>query len=143
MVSHISKYAPPHAERGFVSFGSDLLSGGGGSRELLSARILLLYAEVSFVLFLMVYRRQKARRHTDKIKPSHLGNFRLLFKVRFKGVQLQFINHLPKMFIKILHCRIPDIQKKTRLFRLYPGTKTLRYHLNFFLRMEFETKGQG
>ena len=76
------------------------------------------------------------------VKPSHLGNFWLLFKVRFKGVQLPFINHLPKMFIEILHRRIPNIQKKTRLLRLHPGTKTLCYHLNFFLRMEFEAKRQ-
>ena len=50
------------------------------------------------------------------VKPPHLGNFRLLFKVRFKGVQLPFINHLPEMLIKILHRGIRDIQNKTRLF---------------------------
>ena len=70
-----AKYVPLHVVRGFVSFGSGLLSGGGGSIELLSARILLLYAEVSFVLFLMVYRRQKARRHTDKNKRVYRKTF--------------------------------------------------------------------
>jgi len=53
---------------GFVSFGSGLLSGGGGSKELLSAKILLLCAEVSFVLFLAAYRLRKAHRHTGKNK---------------------------------------------------------------------------
>ena len=38
---HISKYALLHAVRGFVSFENDLLSGGGGSKELLSVKILL------------------------------------------------------------------------------------------------------
>ncbi|MGN0013865.1 MAG: hypothetical protein ACI37T_00430 [Candidatus Gastranaerophilaceae bacterium] len=53
--------------RGFVSFESDLLSGGGGSKGLLSAKILLLCAEVYCVLFLAVYRRQKAH-HYNGVK---------------------------------------------------------------------------
>ena len=56
---------------GFVSFGSGLLSGGGGSKELLSVKILLLYAEIFYVLSLAVYRLQKVRRHTDKNKPVY------------------------------------------------------------------------
>ena len=32
-----AKYALPHAAQGFVSFGRDLLIGGGGSKELLFA----------------------------------------------------------------------------------------------------------
>ena len=75
MVSHISKYALPHDERGFVSFGSGLLSGGGGSIELLSAKILLLCAEVSFVLFLAAYRLRKARYHKDKNRPVYRKTF--------------------------------------------------------------------
>ena len=67
-LSHTSKYALPHAVRGFVSFESDLLLGGGVSRELLFAKILLLCAEVSFVLFLAAYRLRKARYHKDKNK---------------------------------------------------------------------------
>ena len=65
---HTSKYVLPHVVRGFVSFGNGLLSGGGGSKELLSAKILLLCAEVSFVLSLAVYRQQKVCHHTDKNK---------------------------------------------------------------------------
>ena len=68
MLNQTSKYALPHAELSFVSFGSGLLNGGGESRELLSVKILLLCAEVSFVLFLTVYRRQKARYYTGKNK---------------------------------------------------------------------------
>lgn len=41
---HTSIYALLHAVRGFVSFGSGLLSGGGGSKELLYVKILLLCA---------------------------------------------------------------------------------------------------
>ena len=63
-----AKYVPPHAVRGFVSFENDLLSGGGGSKELLSAKILLLCAEISCVLSLAVCQQQKARRHTGKNK---------------------------------------------------------------------------
>ena len=86
---------------GFVSFGNDLLSGGGESKGLLSAKILLLYTGFSSVLSLAVSRLQKVRRHTDKNKPvyrkpSHLGSFRLLFIVRFKGVQLPFIELYPE-----------------------------------------------
>lgn len=66
IVYHVSKYVLPHAERGFVSFGNGLLSGGGESKGLLSAKILVLYAKVSFVLSLAVYRQQKVRHHTDK-----------------------------------------------------------------------------
>lgn len=65
---HTSKYALRHVVLGFVSFGSGLLSGGGVNKELLPARILLLCAEVSFVLLLAVYRLQKALHHTDKNK---------------------------------------------------------------------------
>ncbi len=63
-----AKYARPHAEQDFVSFGSGLLNGGGGSKELLYAKILLLCAEISSVLFLTVYQPRKVRRHTDKNK---------------------------------------------------------------------------
>ena len=65
---HSAKPAPPHAVPGFVSFGSGLLSGGGGSKELLFAKILVLYAKVSFVLSLAVYRPRKARHYTGKNK---------------------------------------------------------------------------
>ena len=65
MVSHTSKYAQPHAVLNFVSFGSGLLIGGGGSKGLLSAKILLLCAEVSFVLSLAAYWLRKALHHTD------------------------------------------------------------------------------
>lgn len=87
--------------QGFVSLGSGLLIGRGGSKKLLSAKILLLYARFSSVLSLAVSRLQKVRRHTDKNKPvyrkpSHLGSFRLLFIVRFKGVQLPFIEQDPE-----------------------------------------------
>ena len=68
MFFRTSKYVLPHAVRGFVSFGSGLLNGGGGSIELLSAKILLLYAAASSVLSLAVYRPQKALHHTDKNK---------------------------------------------------------------------------
>jgi len=70
-LSHTSKYALLHAVPGFVSFESGLLNGGGGNRELLSAKILLLCAEVSFVLLLVAYRLRKARRHTDKNKQEY------------------------------------------------------------------------
>ena len=73
--SHTSKYALPHAELGFVSFGSGLLSDGGGSRELLSAKILLLCAVVYCVLFLAVYRLQKARHHKYKNKRVYRKTF--------------------------------------------------------------------
>ena len=68
MFFHTSKCALPHAVRGFVSFGSGLWNGVGGSRELLSAKILLLCAAASFVLSLAVYQLQKAHRHIDKNK---------------------------------------------------------------------------
>lgn len=54
--------------RGFVSFENDLLNGGGGSRELLYAKIPVLCAEVSSVLSLAVYQLQKAHCHIDKNK---------------------------------------------------------------------------
>ena len=54
--------------QGFVSFESDLLTGGGESKELLFANFLLLCAEVSFVLFLADYQQQKVRPHTGKNK---------------------------------------------------------------------------
>jgi len=51
------------------------LSGGGGNRELLSAKILLLCVEVSFVLSLEAYWLRKARRHTDKNKQVYRKTF--------------------------------------------------------------------
>ena len=66
--SHTSKYALPHAELGFVSFGSDLLSGGGGNRELLFAKIPVWYGEVSCVLSLEVYRLQRVHHCKGKNK---------------------------------------------------------------------------
>lgn len=68
MFSHTSIYALPHAERGFVSFGSGLLSGGGGSRELLFAKSLVWCAKVSSVWSLAVYQLQKVHRRTNKNK---------------------------------------------------------------------------
>ena len=74
-LSHTSKNAQPHAVQGFVSFGNGLLSGGGGSIELLSAKILLLCAEVFSVLFLAAYRLRKAHHYTGKNKQVYRKTF--------------------------------------------------------------------
>lgn len=72
---HTSKYALPHAVRGFVSFGSGLLTGGGGSKELLFAGIPVSCAEVSSVLSLAVCQQQKVHLHTDKNKQAYRKTF--------------------------------------------------------------------